>query len=183
MAQKVDQFSVICTRWLVGCARRIAGQERHPSGSPQLFLNSFSRQQEIGERTYRRSEEKCKKKEGLSQEEDEGQEGEGEDRTSLFLRKEEGFERVRSIVFCSVKRQTRLLHETEERKRKNKRDKCRRDEATRNETRVFIGVVAKAVRLAGAFILSSIYVYIQGVWVTVVVQVRRNNCSEENKAF
>lgn len=50
------------------------------------------------------------------------------------------------------------MREIEERKRKIKRDECRRDETTRNETRgVFIGVVVKAVRLAGAFILSSIY--------------------------
>lgn len=52
---------------------------------------------------------------------------EGEDRTSLFLREEEGFQRVRSIVFCSVKRQTRLLHEGD---RGEKEKDERRDETT-----------------------------------------------------
>lgn len=81
-------------------------------GIPPVLLNPSSRQREIGERTN------IQTFGGEVQEERRIVSGrrrrtgrEGEDRASLFLREEEGFERAWSIVFCSVKCQMRLLHE------------------------------------------------------------------------
>lgn len=81
MAQKVDQFSVICTRWLVGRARR---NEPVKEELPPFFLNPVSHRREIGGRTCGHTRGRCKEKEGLflGEEEEESQ-------RSLLLREKE----------------------------------------------------------------------------------------------
>lgn len=131
-AQKVDQFSVICTRWLVGCARRRESRSRkaslHRSSStlPLVRRSSGEYARQLGGSAKRMRD---RRRGGRV----------GEARGSLFLREKEDSprERVRSIVFCSVKRRTRLLHEgasgREENEGEEERERGRDGEAAREK--------------------------------------------------
>lgn len=82
-------------------------RERKPvrKGIPPVPLNP-SRRRRDGRDVYADTRRRHKQEGGLFQGEDEG-----EARRNLLLREERGPKLVRSIVFCSVKRWTRLLLE------------------------------------------------------------------------